>query len=322
VRPGTDEHHDYRGYAGQVAGGVLRPGDDVVVLPSGARSRIAGIETFDGPVDEAFPPMSVTIHLEHELDISRGDVLAPPDLPPLLGRRVDATICWMSETPSQAGGRYVVKHLTRTTRAVLEEVAHRVDVTSLERDEEAVSLGLNDIGHITLRTATPLAFDPYARNRATGSFILIDEATNDTVAAGMLRGTAREAGPGTAGDEALSREERWRHLGVHGATVWLTGASAASVAATLEARLVELGTPAFRVEPGASSEPARAAALLADAGLVAIVAAGAADERDAARRAHADVGLELLEVDAEGDASAALEHAWSLLVERHAVGDV
>jgi bifunctional enzyme CysN/CysC len=199
IRPGTDEHHDFRGYAGQVAGGVLRPGDDVLVLPSGDRSRIASVETFDGPVEEAFPPMSVTVRLEDDLDVSRGDLICRPQNRPLVERDLDAIVCWTHETPSTTGGRYVVKHTTRTTRGVLSELLHRIDVDTLHRDEEAPALGLNDIGRITLRTAAPLAFDPYRRNRTTGSFLLIDEATNDTVAAGMILGAGRASAtsPGT-----------------------------------------------------------------------------------------------------------------------------
>jgi bifunctional enzyme CysN/CysC len=326
IRPGgramVDEHHDYRGYAGQVAGGVLRPGDDVVVLPSGARSRIAGIETFDGPVAEAFPPMSVTVRLEDELDISRGDVLARPQNRPLLERRLDAMVCWMSERPSVPRGRYLLKHTTRSTRAVVAELLHRIDVTTLHRDTSADHLELNDIGRVTIRTATPLAFDPYARNRATGSFVLVDEATNDTVAAGMLLGAAQaERSADVTWDEGrLSREDRWSQLGTRGATVWFTGLPASgksTIAAALEARLVEAGVPAYRLDGdnlrhglnanlGFSPEDrtenvrrtAEAAKLLADAGVIAIaslVSPYAAD-RDAARKVHADADLEFVEV--------------------------
>jgi bifunctional enzyme CysN/CysC len=192
IRPGAVgrdsdyEHHDFRGYAGQVAGGILRAGDEIVVLPAGTRSKIRTIETFDGPVEEAYPPMSVTLTLEDELDISRGDVLARPHNRPELERRVDATICWMSEKASQRRGRYLLKHMTKATRAVLDDVLYRIDVDTLHRDETAETLDLNEIGRVTLRTAAPLAFDSYARNRATGSFILIDESTNDTVGAGMV----------------------------------------------------------------------------------------------------------------------------------------
>ncbi len=181
-----DHETDYRGYAGVVAGGVLRPGDEVQVLPSGARTRIARIDTFDGPVSEAFAPMSVTLLLDDEIDVSRGDLICAVDGAPELAREVEATICWMTDAPLRAGAKYAIKHSTHAARAVVEEVVDRVDVHTLEPDGGATELALNDIGRVRLRTSKPLAFDPYARNRATGSFILIDEATNDTVGAGMI----------------------------------------------------------------------------------------------------------------------------------------
>jgi len=181
-----DHETDYRGYAGQVAGGILRPGDAVQVLPSGATSRIARIDTFDGPVEEAFAPMSVTLLLEDEIDISRGDLICAVDGAPELEREVEATICWMTGAPLRAGARYAIKHATHAARASVDAVVDRVDVHTLEPDAGADELALNDIGRVRLRTSKPLAFDPYARNRATGSFILIDEASNDTVGAGMI----------------------------------------------------------------------------------------------------------------------------------------
>jgi sulfate adenylyltransferase large subunit len=181
-----DHDTDYRGFAGQVAGGVLRPGDEIQVLPSGTRTRIARIDTFDGPVDEAFAPMSVTLLLEDEVDVSRGDLICAVDGAPELAREVEATVCWMTDAPLRAGAKYAIKHSTHAARAVIAEVVDRVDVHTLESDAGASELALNDIGRVRLRTSKPLAFDPYARNRATGSFILIDEATNDTVGAGMI----------------------------------------------------------------------------------------------------------------------------------------
>jgi sulfate adenylyltransferase subunit 1 len=185
IRPMTDEHHDYRGYAGQVAGGVLRPGAEVVVLPSGQRTRIAGIDTYNGPLDAAFPTMSVTVRVEDHLDISRGDMLVDPADPPAAVSEFEAMVCWMSERPLLPGGRYVVKHTTRSTRAVVAELEHRIDVNTLEH-VPADQLGLNEIGRVRLRTSTPLMLDSYARNRTTGSLILIDESTNETVAGGMV----------------------------------------------------------------------------------------------------------------------------------------
>jgi bifunctional enzyme CysN/CysC len=181
-----DHETDYRGYAGQVAGGILRPGDEVQVLPSGERTRIDRIDTFDGPVEEAFAPMSVTLLLADEIDVSRGDLVCGIDGAPALAREVEATICWMTDDPLRAGGRYAIKHATHAARAIVEEIVDRVDVHTLNADPSTSELRLNDIGRVRLRTSKPLAFDPYAHNRATGSFILIDEATNDTVGAGMI----------------------------------------------------------------------------------------------------------------------------------------
>jgi sulfate adenylyltransferase large subunit len=186
IRPMRDDYHDYRGYAGQVAGGVLRPGQDVVVLPSGRRTTIKQIDTYDGELDEAFPTMSVTLLLADEVDISRGDMIVEADDAPTVARELEATVCWMSEQPMQAAGRYAIKHTTRAARAIIDRLEYRVDVNTLEHDHTASSLQLNEVGRVHLRTSTPLVIDAYARNRTTGSFILIDESTNDTVAAGMI----------------------------------------------------------------------------------------------------------------------------------------
>ncbi len=193
IRPMSDEHHDYRGYAGQLAGGVLRAGDEVTVLPSGRRTRIAGIDTLQGELEVAFPPMSVTLRLQDDLDISRGDMIVDVDDLPAPTREVQATICWMSEAPLRAGGRYALKHTTRSARVVVEEIEYRVDVNSLAHQPGA-ELDLNEIGRVRLRTSVPLVLDPYARNRTTGSFILIEEASGDTVAAGMVIGARPELG--------------------------------------------------------------------------------------------------------------------------------
>ncbi len=187
IRPMSGEHHDYRGYAGQVAGGVWRVGDDVLVLPSGAQTRVAAVETADGPLEEAGPGRSVTIRLENDLDVGRGDLLCDPASPPIVARRLEATVCWMSEAPLRPGARVGVKQTTRTARAVVDEITSVLDVAALEADPTRHELALNDIGTVVLRLSGPLLVDPYAENRATGSFILIDEATNNTVAAGMVR---------------------------------------------------------------------------------------------------------------------------------------
>src|SRR5947209_3682835 len=188
VRPMADDHHDYRGYAGQVASGVFRPGDEVVVLPSGRQTRIARIDTFDGPVDEAFPPLSVTLLLEDNIDVSRGDFICRLHNQPHPVRELEAMVCWMSDRPLEPRRRYAIKHTTRFARAVVDDLRYRVDVNTLHRDEDAGRLALNDIGRVVLRTSVPLLVDDYRRNRATGSFVLIDEDTNETVGAGMVLG--------------------------------------------------------------------------------------------------------------------------------------
>jgi len=185
VRPAIG---DYRGYSGQLASGALRLGDEVLVLPGGRRTRIAGIDTFDGPLDEAVAPLSVTLRLEDELDVCRGELICHPDTAPSVGRELSADLCWMGDAPLRAGGRYAIKHTSRGASAIIDTLHDRVDVHTLERDAAPAELALNDIGRVSLRLSQPLAFDAYRANRRTGSFILIDEATNATVAAGMING--------------------------------------------------------------------------------------------------------------------------------------
>jgi sulfate adenylyltransferase large subunit len=180
------EHHDYRGYAGQVAGGVWAPGDDVVVLPSGLRTTVASIDTLDGELASAHFPQSVTVRLADNVDVARGDMLADPAAPPVVARELEATLCWMSERPVQPGARLAIKHTTRWARAILDEVIAVVDMDSLEERPAPDGLALNDIARVRLRLSEPLLVDPYAESRSTGAFILTDEATNDTVAAGMV----------------------------------------------------------------------------------------------------------------------------------------
>jgi sulfate adenylyltransferase large subunit len=189
VRPMSQEHHDYRGYAGQVAGGVVKPGTEVVVLPGGQRTRIAAVDSYGGELREAFPTMSVTLRLEDELDVSRGDMIVEPEDQPMIARELDAMLCWMSQQPMRPGGRYALKHTTRSARAIVSELEYRVDVNTLEHPL-AEQLELNEIGRVRLRSSAPLMVDRYRRNRNTGSFILIDEATNDTVGAGMILGAS------------------------------------------------------------------------------------------------------------------------------------
>jgi bifunctional enzyme CysN/CysC len=186
IRPQSPEYPDYRAYAGSVAGGVLKPGDEVVVLPSGFETRIASIDTEGGPVEEAFPPMAVAIRLEDDLDISRGDMICRPLNAATARQDLEAMVCWMSDDALVPGRKLGIKHTTRSARAVVKDLRYRLDVNTLHRDEGADRLALNDIGRVHLRTTLPLFVDDYRRNRATGGFILIDEATNDTVGAGMM----------------------------------------------------------------------------------------------------------------------------------------
>jgi bifunctional enzyme CysN/CysC len=187
IRPQSTVVADYRGYAGQVASGVLKPGDEVMVLPSGFTSTITSIDTADGPVEAAFPPMSVTVRLADEIDISRGDLICRPNNRPMVAQDIEAMICWMDETrPLTVGGKYTIKHTTRTARAIVRGLQYRLDVNTLHRDDSATALALNEIGRVRLRTTVPLLCDEYRRNRTTGGFIVIDETTNRTVAAGMI----------------------------------------------------------------------------------------------------------------------------------------
>jgi bifunctional enzyme CysN/CysC len=187
IRPQSSAHPDYRGYAGQVASGVLKPGDEVMVLPSGLTTKITAIDGPTGPVDEAFPPMSVTLRLADEIDIARGDLICRPNNAPEVAQNVEALICWMDESrPMRVGGKYAIKHTTRGVRAVVRGLNYRLDINSLHRDESATELKLNEIGRVKLRTTVPLLADEYRRNRTTGGFIVIDETTNRTVGAGMI----------------------------------------------------------------------------------------------------------------------------------------
>lgn len=189
IRPQAQTNHDlhdYRGYAGMVAGGVFKPGDDVVVLPSGLQTRIASIDTAKGPVDEAFAPMSVTIRLDDDVDVSRGDMLCRPHNQPRVTQDVDAMLCWLSDDKLSVRGMYSLKHTTRNVRAQVRELDYRIDVNTLHRDETADVLSLNEIGRVRLRTTQALFLDEYRRNRTTGSFLLIDESSGATVAAGMI----------------------------------------------------------------------------------------------------------------------------------------
>jgi len=188
IRPHSNSHHDYRGYAGRIAGGVFKPGDEVTILPSGFSSRIKAIDQFETEIEEAFAPMSVSIRLENEIDISRGDMIVKPNNQPTVGQDIDAMICWFSSgKPLKPQGRYLLRHTSKEVKAIVRDILYKVDINTLHKIEDEVEIGMNDIGRITLRTSEPLFYDSYRRNRFTGSFILIDEFTHDTVAAGMIR---------------------------------------------------------------------------------------------------------------------------------------
>jgi bifunctional enzyme CysN/CysC len=328
LRP--DEEDRGRGYAGQIAAGVLRTGDEVHVVPSGDRSRIAAIDGPLGPLEEAVPPMSVVVRLEDELDISRGDMICRPGNRPHRSRELEAMVCWMSDAPVTVGNRLLLKHTTRWVNATVDDVRYRVDVENLHRDTAAKSLELNDIGRLKLRTSSPLAVDDYRRNRTTGSFILVDEGTNDTVGAGMIVETITNGDKPTDGsgrspnvtwqEGGITREERWRTLGQKGATVWFTGLPASgksTIAAALEQQLVTRGRLAYRLDGdnlrhglngnlGFSAEDraenvrraAHVARLFADAGTIAIASLVSpyVSDRAAARSSHDELELDFLEV--------------------------
>jgi bifunctional enzyme CysN/CysC len=188
VRPQATEWHDYRGYCGRIDGGVFRPGDEVLVLPSGLTTTVAAIDTYDGPVEEAFAPMSVTMRLTDDIDVSRGDMICRPHNRPAVGQDLDAMVCWMTDRPLKEGDFLALKHTTRWVRAVVRDIHYRLDVNSLHRDESADALHLNEVGRLSLRVTQPLFYDGYRRNRQTGSFILAAEDTNVTAGAGMLLG--------------------------------------------------------------------------------------------------------------------------------------
>jgi sulfate adenylyltransferase subunit 1 len=187
IRPHSDKYHDFRGFAGRVAGGVFKPGDDVTVLPSGFTSKIKAIESMDGPQEEAFAPMSATITLEDEIDMSRGDMLVKANNQPEPTQDIDAMICWFSSEKKLTGrGKYILRHTTKEVKAIVTEVCYKVNINTLHKIEDDLTFDLNDIGRIKIRTSAPLIADSYKSNRITGSFVLIDELTNATVAAGMI----------------------------------------------------------------------------------------------------------------------------------------
>ncbi|MGV0835864.1 adenylyl-sulfate kinase [Mycolicibacterium thermoresistibile] len=319
IRPHTREHQDHRSYAGTVAGGVLRTGDEIVVLPSGKSSRITAIEGPCGPVDEAFAPMAVSISLADDIDISRGDMITRSDSRPRMTQDFDATVCWMAdETALEPGRDYILKHTTRTTRVRITDLDYRLDVNTLDRDKSATALKLNELGRISLRSQAPLLLDEYTRNPATGSFILIDPVTNGTVGAGMvLRGRQQTASPDTVRHQSLvTPEDRLSR----GCTVWFTGLSGAgksSVAMLVERKLLDLGRPAYvldgdNLRHGLNADLgfsmadraenmrrlAHIATLLADSGQIVLVPAISPleEHRQMARQVHHEAGFEFFEV--------------------------
>ncbi len=186
VRPYSDDYHDYRGYAGRVAGGILKKGDEVMLLPSGFTTRISKIESYKDEIEEAFPPMSVTVHIEDDFDLSRGDMIVRANNIPKQEQDIDLMICWFHEKPLQERGKYILRHTTKEARCIIREVRYRMDVNTLHRDMQSKGIGMNDIARISIRSTLPLFIDSYQRNRITGSVILIDEGSNETVAAGMI----------------------------------------------------------------------------------------------------------------------------------------
>ncbi|HRB01520.1 MAG TPA: sulfate adenylyltransferase subunit CysN [Ignavibacteria bacterium] len=186
IRPQSDLNHDYRGYAGRIASGVFKPGDEVTVLPSGFTSKIKSIDTFEGPVPEAFAPMSVTMRLENDIDISRGDMIVRANNQPEIGQDIEVIVCWLNNRPMNPSAKYLLKHTTKDVKAIIKEVNYKFDINTLHRIEDDKEIKMNDIARLKLRTTHPLFYDSYERNRNTGSLIMIDEATKETVAAGMI----------------------------------------------------------------------------------------------------------------------------------------
>jgi len=325
IRP-EDAGRGERRYAGQMAGGTLRPGDEVVVLPGGSHATVTAIEQLDEQLESAAPPDSIAVQIADDLDVGRGDLIARVEDAPAGGRELETTLCWLATAPLRPGDRFTLKHTTRTVRATVDSIEALLDVATLERVDPPAELQLNDIARVVLRTSADLYADPYDQNRTTGAFILIDDHTNDTVAAGLVR----EVRPGEAHshrspdvtwhESGLERKERWARLGTHGATFWLTGLPASgksTIAARLERRLVEAGRPAYLLDgdnvrhglsgdlgfsPGDRRENIRRVAhvarLMADSGAVAIVSlvSPSARDRALARELHEAARVPFIEV--------------------------
>ncbi len=331
IRPQSAEHRDYRGFAGSVVGGIFKQGDEVMVLPSRKTSTISAIDTPNGTVTQSFPPMAVTLRLEDELDISRGDMICRPSNQPTSSNRFEAMVCWFDETSSlRTGAPYQLKHTTRWVAAEVEDLRYHLNVDTLHRDLDAGTLEVNDIGRVSIHTTSPLFIDEYRLNRTTGSFILVDPATDLTVAAGMIIGAAGEPTSGvvdspvaeniTFHPSKLSRDERWQALGTGGATIWMTGLSGSgksTIATAVEHTLVSSGRSAYMLDGDnlrhglcadlGFSEEDRAenvrrvgevAKLMAEAGTIAIASLVSPfeDARDRVRAAHREAGIPFYEV--------------------------
>ncbi|HZC71588.1 MAG TPA: adenylyl-sulfate kinase [Jatrophihabitans sp.] len=321
IRPHQSSHatlHDFRGYAGTLSGGVVRVGDEVTVLPSGFTTKVSALWRPGGTkIEEAFAGQALVVELADDIDIARGDLICRPHNRPHVSQEIDAMVCWLTtESQLTPGGRYTIQHTTRSTRGVIAELDYRLDVNTLHRDESAEDLKLNEIGRIRLRTQHPLLFDAYRRSRDTGSFILVDEATNNTVAAGMITGPSQHDAKVVWHRGSVERAER----ATTGMTVWLTGLSGSgksSIAAELERRLVASGRPAYLLDGdnlrhglnadlGFSAEDraenvrrvGEVAKLLSDAGVIAIaslVSPYIAD-RQRVRTSHSEASVPFLEI--------------------------
>ncbi len=283
IRPNLD----FRGFAGPVASGTIRPGDAVMVMPSGRTSRVKSIATYDGDLSEAFPPMSVTVCLEDEVDVSRGDMLVPPQHPPHAARRFEATLVWMNQKPLEPGRPYLIKHTTQQAGATVTDVRHRVNINTLEH-ELVETLGFNEIGSVQLEAKRPLFFDAYEKNRATGAFILIDPLTNETLAAGMI--TAAAAGEKHTQelvgmefrDGRVTPAERYTRAGHRPVAIWLIAGE--ELAYALERKLFDRGCLVHVLAGEAIVDTAKTSV---DAGLISIcsVAEEDTEARDAIQRA-------------------------------------
>jgi bifunctional enzyme CysN/CysC len=323
IRSQTPENPDFRGYAGTVASGVLRPGDELLVLPSGTTSRIATISTADGEIAEAFPPMAVVITLEDDVAVSRGDMLCRPNNRPTVSTDLEATVCWMDERSTLESGRsYFLKHSTRTVRAQVQSLQYRLDVNGLHRDDTATTLSLNEIGRVRFLCTEPLLVDDYTTNRATGSFIVIDPSTNRTVGAGVIRVIAStHASPNVVLHGArLTRERRYAALGTTGGTVLFTGLSGSgksTIASAVEEAFVISGRPAFMLDGdnlrhgisgdlGFSDKDRRenvrrageVGRMFAESGALALISiiSPCAEDRELIRVLHEEAGLPFMEV--------------------------